>query len=172
MKVLIIMILVGSLLLVGCSSPATELAEVEIEAEGNIYATPVDYLTTEKASVGFSPGKYTIDNFAPGRQADLPIIFHNGGDKACILAITYRNPDFVGDGYAVAPRETVNWLVISEPHLILKPKEKRETLLILNMPEDAEAPDNWEFWVSIKDTSQTGMVQTEGCVRVFVNMSR
>ncbi len=171
MKGLVVIFLIGSLILVGCSpSPVVEPTDVEIEMEGNIYATPVDYTTTEKTSVGFSPGKYTIDNFSAGKQADLPIMLHNGGDEPCTLAITYRNPDFIEEGYVRAPVEVVGWLVIQEAYLELKPKEKKEILVTLDMPEGAEIEGNWEFWVAIKDASQTGMVQTEGCVRVFVNM--
>ena len=143
--------------------------DVEYQLEGNIYATPVDYSTTDKFSVGFSPGKYHIDNLIPGRQADLPITLHNGSDEVCTLIIAYRIPDFVDDGYVMAPSSASGWLIIPDKILEIRPREKKETILTIDIPEGATTTAKWEFWVSIKDSSQTGMVQTEGCMRVFVN---
>lgn len=169
MKALVVAVLMGSLILAGCSSPMVESTEVEIEAEGNIYATPVDYSTTNKSSVGFSPGKYHIGNLRAGKQADLPITIHNGSDEVCSLAIAYRVPDFVDEGYATPPFGASDWLIVPEANLEVRPQEKRETILTIDIPEGATTPDKWEFWISVKDTSQTGMVQTEGCLRIFVS---
>jgi len=140
------------------------------ELEGNIYATPLDYILTDKASIGFSPGKYTIDNFGPGKEADLPITIHNGSNEPKDFQISYRYPDRLREGYEAPPFDAYSWLILDEPIVTLKSKEKRETTTILRMPPEEEAPNEWEFWVSIKDLSQTGMVHTEGCLRVFVNM--
>jgi hypothetical protein len=39
------------------------------------------------------------------------------------------------------------------------------------MPEDATAPPKWEFWIVVKDVTQTGMIQTELASRCLVTMS-
>lgn len=51
------------------------------------------------------------------------------------------------------------------------PKETRDILVVLAMPKDAVvfAP-KWEFWISVIDTTQKGMVQTELATRWLVSM--
>ena len=142
--------------------------------EGNVYATPVDYVVTEKEAekeaVGFHDALYTIGNFAPGKEADILITLHNEGRESHTLAIAYRVPSFTKEGYVGAPGSARDWLVIEEPIVVLKPREKKEIVLTMCLPMDADTPDKWEFWVAIRDTEQVGMVQTEGWVRIFVDM--
>lgn len=85
--------------------------------------------------------------------------------------IKYRYPDHVGEDYVKPPEETQDWVIIADPTPVIAPKETREILIVLAMPEDAAvfAPE-WEFWISVRDTTQTGMVQTELCSRWLVCM--
>jgi hypothetical protein len=96
---------------------------------------------------------------------------HNGKDSAASFLVAYRYPDSVGEGYVKPAKEVQDWVIIADPTPVIAPKETREILVVLEMPEDAAvfAP-KWEFWISVKDTTQTGMVQTELCSRWLVSM--
>jgi len=117
-----------------------------------------------------SPGKVNVANFYPGARAEYPVTIHNGNDTACNFAVSYRYPDHV-DGDFVKPNiEAQSWVIVADMTPLLAPKETRDILITLEMPEDADifAPQ-WEFWISVMDTSQ-GMVKTELCVRWLVTM--
>lgn len=118
-----------------------------------------------------SPGKVHVGNFYPGARAEWTLLVHNGKDVAASFAVSYRYPDHVGED-CVKPIEGVeDWVIIADPTPVLAPKETREILIVLAMPSDAAvfAP-KWEFWISVIDTTQTGMVQTELCSRWLVTM--
>lgn len=118
-----------------------------------------------------SPGKVHVGNFYPGARAEWSLSVHNGKDTATSFAITYRYPDHVGEGYVKPAVGVQDWVIIADPTPVLAPKETREILVVLAMPEDAVvfAP-KWEFWISVMDTTQVGMVQTELCSRWLVTM--
>ena len=61
---------------------------------------------------------------------------------------------------------------IPHPVGLLAAKETRQVLIAVEMPKGAEAPPKWEFWISVRDTTQTGMVQTELACRWLVEMRR
>lgn len=192
MKYIVVTLAIGTLLLMGCSSamppastppplPTPEIPErevvvtpspvkVEIEIEGAITAIPATYELSDKGAVGFEPGKYDIGNFAPGKEADLPITLHSNRDEPVSFLLSYRTPSYTREGYALAPEITRDWLSFDTTTPTLKVKERLGIVAILSLPEDAEVPDKWEFWIAIKEAGQTSQVQTEGCLRVFVNM--
>lgn len=118
-----------------------------------------------------SPGKIQVGNFYPGARAEWILSVHNGNDTASAFAVTYRYPDHVEEEYAKPTEEVQDWVIIADATPLIAPRETREILVALAMPKDSAvfAP-NWEFWVSVKDTTQTGMVQTELCVRWLITM--
>lgn len=87
------------------------------------------------------------------------------------FSVNYRHPDNVDEGYAKPPDEAQDWVIIADTTPVLAPYETRDILVVLAMPQDAEvfAP-KWEFWVSVKDTSQTGFVAVELACRWLVSM--
>lgn len=117
-----------------------------------------------------SPGKVNVANFYPGARAEYPVTVHNGNDTACNFAVSYRNPDHVDGDFVKPDTEAQDWVIVADATPLLAPKETRDILVTLKMPEDADifAPQ-WEFWISVIDTSQ-GMVKTELCVRWLVTM--
>jgi len=118
-----------------------------------------------------SPGKVEVGNFYPGARAEWLLTVHNGNDYEAPFLIAYRQPDNVGAGYEPAPAQSQDWVVITEPTPVLAPRETRDILVVLDMPAEAQAPEpKWEFWISVKDTSQTGMVQVELSSRWLVTM--
>lgn len=118
-----------------------------------------------------SPGKVNIGNFHPGARAEYPVTIHNGKDTAVNFNVTYRYPDHVATGYEKPPTEAQDWVIIADSTPLLLPKETRDVLIALVMPEEAEVTDKkWEFWVSVIDMSQKGTVRTELAVRWLVDM--
>lgn len=117
-----------------------------------------------------SPGKVIIGNFYPGARAEYELSVHNGKDKIARFEVKYRTPDHVGADYVKAPMEAQDWVIIADATPVIMPKDTKEILVVLDMPLEVSAPPKWEFWISVKDTTQTGMVQTELCSRWLINM--
>lgn len=118
-----------------------------------------------------SPGKVHVGNFYPGAQAEWMLLIHNGKDEITSFAVSYRYPDHVDEDYVKPILGVEDWVIITDPTPVLAPKETREILIVLAMPEDAVifAP-RWEFWISVTDTTQAGMIRTELCSRWLVTM--
>lgn len=121
-----------------------------------------------------SPGKVTVSNFYPGAQAEYAVTIHNGNDYSAAFSVTYRVPDHVDGGYNFPPAECADWVIIADGAPLLQPYDEsgstQDITVTLAMPKGAEAPDKWEFWISVIDASQMGMVRTEMCVRWLIIM--
>ena len=118
-----------------------------------------------------SPGKVVVGNFHAGGRAEYPITIHNGKDVTTEFAVYYRIPDHVPEDTTKAPNMVQDWVIVADPTPVLAPYETRDILVVLAMPQTAVDPaPKWEFWVGVKDNSQTGMVQTELCVRWIISM--
>jgi hypothetical protein len=157
-KLIVLLAAVAVLLLAGCPAASPEVETLEPPPE--LYD-----------KVWISPGKVMVGHFYPGARAEWPVTIHNGNDQPTEFSITYKVPSSVEEGYVVAPEEAEDWVIIADSTPVLEAKETREVLIALVMPEDAEAPaKKWEFRVSVRDVSQTGMVQTELACRWLVTM--
>lgn len=118
-----------------------------------------------------SPGKVKVANFYPGARAEYPLLVHNGNDTTASFTVYYRYPDHVDSDYVKPSEEVQDWVIVADPTPVLMPRETREILIILDMPSNAEVfASNWEFWIGVMDTTQTGMVKTELCCRWLVSM--
>lgn len=182
MKKLIVGLLIAGLLVVCSCAPSYEPGGLELptdlpasngvlipdsdEAVGVIEPPPELYDRT-----WISPGKVVVGNFYPGARAEYPVTVHNGNESSCSFTITCRPADHVDEPYVKAPSEVQDWVMIVDPTPVLEPKETKDILVVLEMPEDEEvfAP-KWEFWVSVIDTTQGGVVRTELCSRWLVSM--
>ena len=118
-----------------------------------------------------SPGKVNIGNFHPGARAEWNILIHNGQNAPASFEVKYREPNRAEEGYIKAPAIVQDWVIITDATPILMPRETRVVLVAIEMPDDAISPaPKWEFWVSVIDTSQSGMITTELCSRWCVQM--
>jgi len=147
MKRLIALLLIVSLVLVGCSQAPIE--EV-------LPTPPPDNMTW------ITPAKVQISNFYAGARAEYIITVHNGNDEDAEFLIGYVNRE--------APEEAQNWVIVSDMTPILEPRETRDIDIFLVMPDGAVAPSEWEFGISVKDISQSGMVQVGYVSRCLVSM--
>ena len=138
--------------------------------------TPLEPPPEEQAdntdNTWISPPSVTVEDLFPGAEdVEWPLTIHNGKDEPAQFSVTYRVPSSAAEDYVPAPDTAQDWVIIAEPAPMLAAKESREVLISVEMPEDATAPPKWEFWVVVKDITQTGMIQTELACRCLVTMS-
>ena len=158
MKRLIGLIVIVGLVLGGCAQPSPPVVETP---------SPPPELYDK---TWISPGKVEVGNFYLGARAEYPLTIHNGKDELAEFSITYREPDNTAEGYVRAPDEAQEWVIIADPAPKLAAKETKDVLIAVEMPKGAKAPPKWEFWIAVKDVTQTGMVQTELACRWLVTM--
>jgi len=166
-KFVVGLLLIGLLVVSGCTQPYSPPANTSPSGDGTITLPgepPID-------RTWISPGKVQVGNFYPGGRAEWDLLVHNGSDTVASFTVAYRYPDHVAEGYAKPIPEVQDWVIIADPTPIILPKETKAILIVLEMPKDAAvfAP-RWEFWISVKDTTQKGMVVTELASRWLVVM--
>ena len=157
----------GTTLIAGCVThkPAVELPATPQYDSVSAAIKPPDDMSW------INPGKVFISGFYPGARAESTLLLYNGSDDAVPFSVTFRTPDNVEDGYAMPPPEAQNWVTVDDPAPVLAPKETRALLIALEMPEEAISPaDRWEFWISVMDTAQGGMVREELASRWLITM--
>jgi hypothetical protein len=165
-KITLVIFVLGILLFAGCIG-AEEVYTPETEPGG--VSASVGEPPTDQTWI--SPAKVMVDNFYPGARAECELQVHNGNSEVATFAVVYRHPDNVGDGYSYPIAEVQDWVIVATTSLVIAPRETRNILVSLEMPKDATVfSDKWEFWISIKDMSQVGMVRTELCSRWLVEM--
>ena len=198
-KLVIGLLIALVMLLAGCAQPYTPPVIPVVPAVSVIPATPVAPIIPpappvapvipeptnggEPASIlpgdrlppenitWISPGKVNVSNFYPGARAEYPLTIHNGNDTTASFSVYYRYPNHVGEGYEMPPEEAQDWVIVADPTPILMPRETRDVMIALDMPEGANiSTPKWEFWVGVKDTTQAGMVRTELCCRWLITM--
>lgn len=156
-KKLLSLLLVGMILLVGCTQSATPAYPVNPEPP--------------ETSTWISPGKVVISNFYPGARAEWSLTIHNGKDIPADFMVSYRTPDYTNNGFDKAPNGTQGWVIVTDSNPTLISRETRDVLVVLDVPANVTiTSDRWEFWIAVKDVSQAGMIQTELCSRWMVEM--
>jgi hypothetical protein len=177
---LIVLVVISSLLLIGCVQ-ATPVAPIATQPAviTDVSQTPeaIAKVTSETVQpppddrTWLSPGKVQISNYYPGATAEYNVTVHNGNNIPTTFAVTYREPSYVATGYVKAPSEAQNWVIIADTAPILAPRETRDILVTLAMPGGIiNYPMKWVFWISVIEKSQSGMVTTEICSTWCVQM--
>jgi len=83
-------------------------------------------------------------------------------DVPSTFSVSYTQATRCAEGFVIASPEVTSWLTVEEPLTVLRSCETVVVPVVLEMPADAEAPGGcWEFWVAIRDITQTGLVQIE-----------
>jgi len=107
-----------------------------------------------------------ISGFAPSESRIISIVYKAWTE----FKISYRIPDSTIKGYVKAPSQAQDWVIITDSTPVFRPKETKEILVVLQIPEDTNVVDKqWEFWTSVSEGGQ-GTVQTEMCTRWLVKM--
>lgn len=168
--ILIIVVLMLGTVLVACPSDTPMVSEPQPSQPPVQFNGITDMKPPEDMS-WINPGKVIVTGFYPGARAESTLLLYNGGDTKASFSITCRPPDNLKDGYTMPPPEALGWVTVEDPLPTLEPKETKALLIVLEMPEKATSPpEQWEFWISVFDTSQTGFVVTELASRWLITM--
>ena len=97
------------------------------------------------------------------------IAIHNGGAVRAAFSVYYRIPDYVEDGFTVAPGSARDWIRIEGESPVLAPRETRMIEVILDLPDQAQAPERWEFWIGVREKTENALT-TELCSRWLITM--
>jgi hypothetical protein len=127
--------------------------------------------TPDNNKTWINPGKIRINNFSSGYHARQKITIHNGSESATTFLAYYRIPDYVENGFAVAPIDAQEWVEIGEESAVLASGETREIEITLNLPKGAQTPERWEFWIGVREKKE-GSLTTELCSRWLITMKR
>ena len=106
-----------------------------------------------------------IEGFAPDQARTMTLSYPAWTE----FAVYYRYPNRVAEGYSYPDDKTDDWVIIADATPVLAPKETRDILIAVELPEGTVTPDRWEFWIAVMEKGQ-GSVQTEMCSRWLVSM--
>lgn len=83
-------------------------------------------------------------------------------DVPSTFSVSYTQATRCAEGFVIAPSEVASWVTVPEPLTVIRSCETMVVTVVLEMPPDAASPgDRWEFWVAVRDITQTGLVQIE-----------
>lgn len=135
-----------------------------------VYPQVKDAKTIEASMMNvdwISPGKVTIENLYKGSQAEYSIRIHNGGKEPTIFQVISRQPD--GSRNDKLPWDCMDWVQISKNAVYVPAKSTVDVPVVVKMLKDADMKGKtYEFWVSVINNTQKGMVQTEMCSRWII----
>lgn len=188
-RILVISVMLGLLLVVSCT-PSTppqitqapeEIPLITVSPTTPITPTVAKTVPLNQEPAGdievrlmnqtwVSPAEVKIGNFYPGARAEWNIRIHNGNDAKTKFFVSYMVSNTTREGYALAPPEAKDWIIIEDSTPVLAPKETREILVVLSIPKDTVVLDKqWEFWTVAGEVS-TWAVQTQMATRWCVSM--
>lgn len=123
----------------------------------------------DKLSVTNSKEGYLyIEGFASAESRKLTIEYV----ALTEFKVYYRLPTRVGTDYTFATEAQRDWILIADMTPVFLPRETKDILITLAMPEEAIAPGlKWEFWIGVIRDGQ-GTVQTELISRWQVAMRK
>jgi hypothetical protein len=122
----------------------------------------------EAGPSGISPGIVEVDNMVAGRIAEWPIEIRHGGTEKTVYRIYYQIPGTPRDGFDRAPDAAAGWVTM-QSEITMMPRTSVEIPVRLTLPEEAEVPPQWEFWIAVQPEQFTN-VQYEWCSRWLVKM--
>lgn len=121
--------------------------------------------------IWITPGKVNIGNLFPGAQAEWNLRIHNDRNESVSFAVVNRSPDYTEKGYISLPYK---WMTIEtdvDGLITIAPRSVRSVPVVVKFdPRDKPYFKKYETWISVMDTSQTGMIKTELCSRWFIDI--
>jgi hypothetical protein len=153
------------------TDPGETEAEIPVKrkpysAEGVTFKS--DLPETLKA-VGVTETGIRIGGFTPGVTRTVSITY----PYYSMFAVKARRPDEPMAGYAVAPVEYQDWVIVADPTPVLAPRETRNIMVSLALPTDVKLPPDlkkWEFWITVVESGTTTNIQTELASRWLITM--
>lgn len=123
----------------------------------------------ELKGIRITPGLVEVDNYYCGAIAEYYVEIENDTNREAVFVVSYRYPTRTKEGFSFPSDRFGGWLRIEKPVVIILPREKQEVLITLNIPEEEEVTEDFEFWVSVMEQGQ-GMIRTEMCQKWRVSM--
>ena len=107
-----------------------------------------------------------ISGFASEKTRIITLVYKSWAR----FAVSYFNPENTSFGFSKAPEKAEDWVIIADPSPVLAPKETREILITVSIPEDTgKIPEKWEFWIKAYNMNQ-GQISIELASRWLVAM--
>lgn len=172
--ILAVVVIVGALLLLGRGSLINSVAPpVENPGNGNNSSpvVPVDHGDAPTDSTWVSPGKVDIvvgSGATYPVRVEYPITIYNSRYTDATFSVKFRMPDWRAEGYEAPPEGAEDWVIIADKTPLLEPREKKDILVVLDIPDKSSSPPKWEFWITVSDTTDGGMVVAEMAIRWLV----
>ena len=148
------------------------LALVLISIVGCVSSEDIERTNTQMPDdvTWISPGKVEVSRFHPGAEADHLVSIHNGDTSDKEFKVFVQSPSRARDGYTPATPEMLSWAHIDSSVVSVTGCSTVDVPVTLLMPENTEAPDQWEFWVVCADNDPSGIIVTQLASRWLVEM--
>lgn len=185
MKKIIGLLLIGLLLITGCTSiPVATEPETTEEVPSETNVIPIteepEDSTTRKETIdgtditfiedrgipelpegfGIYGASVELEGVYPGWTGTIPITIVNGQDRDRLFVIYVVSPTKPKAGFEALPEEYLYWLTVGEPEVTVGKGEIRQINITLEMPPDTDyAGRRAEVRIRVDDTTQRGLVQ-------------
>ena len=172
-------LLIMALVLGGCSSSKVSDGGSTTLVQPSVRVTSLVPYTKAPIVEGYTPpndinwlypSSVDISGFGYGGRAEYKIMVHNGSQDTVIFSISVRPADTPSQGFETAPFAFYDWVTVKPREIRMAPRSTEEVMVSLQMTSEYKVPDKWEFWLSMTDSSQVGMLRTELCERWRVTM--
>jgi len=110
---------------------------------------------------GIGSGKVIVSNYICGAKVEAQVTISNEDAVGHSYLVSYRYPDNVDDGYSKPPMDADKWVTIGDSNPYIEAGGFVTIPIILKVPDGADVPAKWSFWVSVIEQGQSGMVQIE-----------
>jgi len=189
MKKIIGLMLIGLLLVTGCTStpvvtepiiepteptePTEEVIEpsepvtspTEEVTPGDSTYSDITYIEDQgipdiPEGFGLYGSSAEFEGVFPGWSGTVPVTIVNGQDKDRLFVLSLNSPTKVKEGFEPFPQEYFYWITISEPEITVPAGETYQVPVTLEMPSDSDyTGKHAEVRIRVEDTTQEGFVQ-------------
>ena len=180
-RILLIIPLVSSLLLSGCTQPTEAVVKTSVVTKMQTQTITVvkvvdpisgNKYTINKGEVGVANADANVNGYFNGLNASWIGLVLNGDDTEHQFNVTvtpYSNASVVA-----APDNIADWVGITNPNLLgsiltVAPMSAASLYTTLNVPSGIALPQNWGFTVNVSRADQ-GNVVAANSIRWLVHM--
>lgn len=170
-RVLVCISIILLFTLAGCSlsveTPVQEKGVSTSDSNITYVGEGVGYNLTESFGVN---EKIVISALFPGWSDTIPVIVVCGKDRDRSIAISIDSATDPTEGFEALPEEYFSWFSIPNSRVDLTSGESRKVPVTVTIPKDVKCKEkNYEVWILVRDTSQTGLVQIAYYVKWYLS---
>ncbi len=115
-------------------------------------------------------GKVEIENYRANYAVSQVVAVNNSKEDAVTIGLEAIKPHQESDGFVRAPDGFLKWVTITPKEVMLLPDTNDKITVTLVLPEDAQPPPKWEFWIQPVNKSDKGTIQAGVAIRWLVTM--